>query len=119
VTEGGAPESPTFATNLTTADLEGISGFSALLIVEVKFRFREEAVATIRTSTQGVFVKEGNPPPDVTERFRSADCAVLLWPYARAHVSEVARMMDIDIPPLPTIDVRLTLEGLHPPQPEE
>jgi len=110
--DGEGPDRPTFATSLETQDRDELPGFIALLTVRVEHRFRPGAVCTIQTRTAGVFRRTGELDAQDDSRFRQADCAVLLWPFARAMVAEIARMAGVDLPPLPTVDVRVTLENL-------
>lgn len=100
------PTQPTFLTSLDAHDQEDLDGFVVQLSIEVGFRFRDEAVAQINARVNGVFVRIGPLDADEENRFREADSAILLWPYARAIVGDIARAMDIGLPPLPTVDVR-------------
>jgi preprotein translocase subunit SecB len=109
------PELPTFVTHLETRGREDPPGLDADLTVTVTLRFRPEASCVITATITGVFVKTGELRDVDEQRFRGADCAVLLWPYARAHVGELARMTGLQLPPLPTIDVRETLRGAEAP----
>jgi preprotein translocase subunit SecB len=110
------PERPTFATGIETRDREEPPGFTAILTVEAKFRFRPEAFCEVESRTAGVFVRVGELAPEDDQRFREIDCAVLLWPYARATVGEIVRMTGLELPPLPTVDVRATLSNTNPTQ---
>jgi preprotein translocase subunit SecB len=103
------PLQPTFETGLASEDgpKDGPEGaFVAHLHVVVKFRFRDEAVITVAATTTGFFTREGSLESDLAERFKTIDCAVLLWPYARANIGELGRMTNVGLPPLPTVDVR-------------
>ncbi len=113
------PEQPTFATSLETHDREEGDGFIAQLSVAVAFRFRAEASCVIEMSTTGVFLKTGQIEAADEHQFRVADCAVILWPYARALVGELVRMTGLQLPPLPTVDVRQTLQSLSPSDADE
>lgn len=108
------PEQPAFVSRLQTTDSEDGDGFLAFLIVEATFRIRESAVCAVSASTTGAFIRSNPADAEVEARFRSADCAVLLWPYARAHIGELVRMTGLSLPPLPTIDVRTVLQELAP-----
>jgi preprotein translocase subunit SecB len=107
--EDEGPDRPTFETGLETQDRDEPPGFNATLSVEVAFRFRPEARCEVHSKTTGIFVRIGDVGPDDDSRFRTTDCAVLLWPYARAMVGEIVRMTGLELPPLPTVDVRATL----------
>jgi preprotein translocase subunit SecB len=105
-------DQPTFETSFVTEDLEDLDGFLAHLTVSVTARFRAGATCFVTGCTTGVFRRIGQPEPGIAERFRQADCAVLLWPYARTNTAELVRMAQLPLPPLPTIDVRLTLNQI-------
>jgi preprotein translocase subunit SecB len=107
------PERPRFATAIRTEDQADLEGFLAHLTVETVFRFRDEATCELTACTTGVFLRTAPSEGDIEQRFRNADCAVILWPYARAVVAELVRMSGFKVPPLPTIDVRLTLTNLN------
>ena len=102
-------ERPHFELSLRTE--ERGDGFFASLGVRVVFRFRPEATAVLATTTVGVFQGGQGTSTGDAERFRKADCAVLLWPYARANIGTLSKLLDLDLPPLPTIDVRAALPG--------
>jgi preprotein translocase subunit SecB len=105
------PERPRFDVELESAS-EG-EGFAATLAVSVTFRHRPEALCELKVAATGVFHQHGTVPDEDERVFRGSDCAVLLWPYARAYVGELGRMLDIDLPPLPVIDVRDALARWH------
>lgn len=84
-------------------------GFTALLSVDVQFRFQPDAVCEIKTRTVGAFREVGALKPDERSRFRDIDCAVLIWPYSRSIVGELVRLTGLSLAPLPTIDVRRAL----------
>ncbi len=106
------PERPIFVTGLATTDRDEPPGFDAQLAVEVRWRFRPEYTCAVKATTLGVFLRQGDVDPDSDARFRSIDCAVLLWPYVRAVVAELVRMTGLQLAPLPTIDVRAFLDTL-------
>jgi preprotein translocase subunit SecB len=113
-------EQPTFATSLETSERDdGIQGFLASLSVRVEFKFRPEAVCAVSVLTTGLFVQVATLGADDDQRFRREDCAVLLWPYARANVAELVRMTGLTLPPLPTIDVRTVLGVPGTPSPSD
>ena len=111
--ESDDPERPRFQTSIQTEDQPDLDGFLAHLTVNTVFRFQAEATCELSACTTGVFLRTGPSDPDVERQFRNADCAVILWPYARAIVAELVRMAGFKIPPLPTIDVRRTLATLN------
>lgn len=100
---------PKFLTALQTYDSAEPEGFFARLEVEVVYRFHEDAVCRLNVATQALFVAQERTDEAVTNAFRARDCAVLVWPYARANVAELVRMMGLSLPPLPTLDVRAAL----------
>ena len=104
------PTQPTFSTALKSTEAEE-GTFMVHLQVDVAFRFRVEAVSVVSATTTGLFSRQGEVPPEIEERFRRRDAAVLLWPYARSIVGELSRMMDVGLPALPTIDVARLVEA--------
>ncbi len=111
------PEEPRFRTAYETRDWPEGSGFIGRLTVEATYRFRDDAMCLIRLSTNGHFAPAAPLQESDDEQFRDRDSAVLIWPYARAHLGELIRMMDLHLPMLPTIDVRRALIEL-PIEPE-
>jgi preprotein translocase subunit SecB len=104
------PDQPTFVTSLETSEREdGVQGFLANLRVRVEFKFRPEAMCDVSVVTTGLFVQLSILTLESDQQFRREDCAVLLWPYARANMAELVRMTGLTLPPLPTIDVRTVL----------
>ena len=53
---------------------------------------------------QGVFASEAAIEPEAHLAFVEYTPLVLLWPFARAYMSEVGRMLGVSIPMLPTLD---------------
>lgn len=88
-----------------TDDLSG-AAFRALLRVAATYRFREGAFCVVTAASMGVFQEVGELDEAARRQFRKEDCAVLLWPYARSYVGQLAQMMGIHMPLLPTLDVR-------------
>jgi hypothetical protein len=108
------PDRPRFRTSIGTEDQPDLDGFLAHLQVDAVFTFRPGATCELSACTTGVFLRVEGADPEIEGQFRSSDCAVILWPYARATVAELARMAGLtDIPPLPTIDVRSSLASLR------
>jgi hypothetical protein len=109
-----APTAPRFRTSYEAFDWPEGHGFIGRLTVEAVYPFRVEALCVIRCSTQGHFAAADKAPTNDEDaaQFRERDSAVLIWPYARAQVAEFVRMMNLSLPPLPTVDVRRALEQL-------
>lgn len=63
----------------------------------------------IACQTSGHFRSERPIEPDVADSFLPT-AFVLIYPYLRAHVSELARMTALAVPPLPTIDAEAARE---------
>lgn len=110
----GDPSEPRFRTNYQTFDWPEGNGFIGRLTVEAAYRFRDEALCVVRSATQAHFASDEEvlPTSDEVALFRQRDSAVLVWPYARAHLAELVRMMNLSLPPLPTVDVRRALDAL-------
>jgi hypothetical protein len=106
------PPDPRFKTHYQSHEWPGVKGFIGRLTIEATYRFRDEAICIVRTATQAHFVDQGDVEPDAAKEFRERDCTVLIWPYARANVAEIVRMMNLSLPALPTVDVRRALTEL-------
>ena len=53
----------------------------------------------------GVFASSGPLSQDEIDSMAERTTTVLLWPYLRAGVAEIARMTGVPIPQIPTLDV--------------
>lgn len=106
------PTDPRFKTQYQSFEWPGVKGFIGRLTVEATYRFRDEALCVVRAATQAHFVEEGDAEAEAAKEFRERDCTVLIWPYARANVAELVRMMNLSLPALPTVDVRRALAEL-------
>jgi preprotein translocase subunit SecB len=105
----GDPERPHFQTSFAMEIVDDQPGFVAYLTVSALFIFRPGATCEVTVCTTGVFRQSEGLSPEDEGQFMRDDCAVLLWPYARANLGEVVRMAGIPLPPLPTVDVRRSL----------
>jgi preprotein translocase subunit SecB len=62
-------------------------------------------LAEFSCSVIGRFEHSEPLPEDLRERFCQKEALILLWPYLRGSLSELTRMAELPIPPLPTLDV--------------
>jgi hypothetical protein len=76
----------------------------------VTVRLSPEIVASIDCAIDGTFESEVPLNDDFVAEFINGGAKVILWPYLRAAVGEIARMAEVDAPPLPTLDVLGVLE---------
>ncbi|MBN1889612.1 MAG: hypothetical protein JW850_16570 [Thermoflexales bacterium] len=71
---------------------------------------------TISITIEGSFraiVDASTIKPEMTEKFRSTDAILLLWPYLRQTVHDLTNSMRLHVPPLPILDTRM-LVPVHP-----
>ena len=88
-----------------------------LLQVQVTYQFREEARAVVQLTLIGMFRNEAEFTEDDAKAYADGAAFVLMWPYARAMVAQIAGTMQVAFPPLPTLDVMRTLAQLTSPVP--
>lgn len=65
----------------------------------------EDELADLFVVVQGTFTSENEIDDDLYARFIEFTPVVLLWPYARAYMGQLAMMLGLVIPPLPSLDV--------------
>lgn len=87
---------------------EGV--FTVLAGADVRYAVSDQAV-TIHCAVVGLFRHEANVSEQLLARFQHRESLVLLWPYVRAAVGEIGHMMDLGLPPLPTLDVMALIES--------
>jgi preprotein translocase subunit SecB len=85
--------------------------FSVLVGGDIQFPFGDglKAVAQVKCSVLGVFTYTGQPDEELLRVFPSREGLIILWPYLRAAVAQVAGMTGLQLPPIPTLDVMATL----------
>ena len=88
---------------------DGGHELKVVLKVEVAFMFREAARAVIEADVIGHFRSQSIIEPDGAKSWATREALMLMWPYARAIVSQLAGAMHVSFPPLPTLDVVRTL----------
>ena len=76
-----------------------------LLRAKVRASFRPEAFATIDCTMMGVFQAEAPIDAARAGGFSVRVGLVLLWPYLRSTIADMAAHLQIDFPTLPTLDV--------------
>jgi preprotein translocase subunit SecB len=96
---------------------EDLRGLSVLVGATVTVRLNSEIVASIECAIDGTFNSDVLLTDDFVTEFINGGAKVILWPYLRAAVGEVARMAEVDAPPLPTLDVLNVLEAARESQP--
>lgn len=102
----GDPAEPTARTTVSGPVPEEEGLWTGRISVDVALPFRPEALAEIKLSVAGLFSQKPQDPADTQMMW-------LLWPYTRAYVHEIGRMLGLPVPMLPMISVRLELEP-HP-----
>ncbi|HVA85949.1 MAG TPA: protein-export chaperone SecB [Candidatus Saccharimonadales bacterium] len=78
--------------------------------VEVVFEFREGAVVDIEAAVRGVFALGSGVDNDFLEAFTKREALVLLWPYLRSTIADIAGLTQTSVAPLPTLDVAQLME---------
>jgi preprotein translocase subunit SecB len=96
---------------------QDLRGLSVLVGATVTVRVESEIVAAIECAIDGTFNSDVELTDDFVAEFVNGGAKVILWPYLRAAVGEVARMAEVDAPPLPTLDVLNMLEVAREPRP--
>ena len=61
--------------------------------------------AELLVTVQGSFASEADIAEELYTSYVEFTPVALLWPYARAYLAQVAAMLGIAIPPLPSLDV--------------
>ena len=84
--------------------------FTVIAGVDVTYAVGDQA-ATIRCGVVGLFRHEAEVAPELLARFQHREAMILLWPYVRAAVGEIGHMMDLGLPPLPTLDVLALIDA--------
>lgn len=90
---------------------DGLS-FGARLKVDTVFRLPDGPQVKARVTVQGYFVSETRIDQALYDGFVEQTPLVLLWPYARAYLSQLGALLAVPMPPLPTLPMP------HPPVPE-
>lgn len=99
------------------------TSFSQLIAANVFVPFNDgKAILEMRCVYNGVFASSGGPlSADDVKTLAERTTTVLLWPYLRAGMSEIARMTGVAIPRIPTLDVagflRQPLKSIAPKRP--
>lgn len=71
----------------------------------VRHQFRPEARAELEVTAAGSFICREPVDADLANQFAKTNGLVLLWPYLRSYIAMTASAMQIDLPPLPVLDV--------------
>lgn len=85
---------------------------TVLVRVVVTYKYRDTAIATIDCVILGHFVSSTPVKNEAAAEFAGGNAIVILWPYLRAAVAQLAVSMQVPFPPLPMIDIGMTLESL-------
>jgi preprotein translocase subunit SecB len=98
------PPEPKITAELSRTDLvEDGRAFGARLTVGYAVAAPGNAVADLRVVVQGSFSTDEPMNAEQYEAFAAYTPVALLWPYARAYLSDLARMLGLTIAPLPTL----------------
>lgn len=105
--EGDADEPSLNAGPRTFNHSESDRRLVVLLAGQIAFPFSDglNAVAEIDCSVFGTFSYDGQPTEEQLRAFPQREGTVILWPYLRACVAQIAGMTGLQLPPVPTLDV--------------
>ncbi len=83
--------------------------FDLRLHLETRLPHGDAPECSIALSIEGHFKAVVDPAsirPETTERFKTADAILLMWPYLRETLHNLTERLRIGVPPLPVIDAR-------------
>ena len=107
----GSPEGPHLEPSIVGHNLspDGLT-LSVLLRAKAGMTFREDVAAIIDCTMLGVF--RSTHPIDATTaaEFSVREGLVLLWPYLRTTIADIATRLQLPFPALPTLDVQQLLQ---------
>lgn len=102
-----APDQPSLDVSVIGHQIDA-SAHEIHVVIQAKvdFPFQEgAALAQVTCSVLGQFRSHAQLEPLFAEAFAQREAVLLLYPYLRSAVGELARMSFLEFPPLPTIDV--------------
>ena len=115
--EGADPESgPTFDLQVRPPETHEDDILTVRIAGKVERAFKPGYVASISCTAIGHFRTTNAPEGFNPEAFANGDGLVIVYPFLRGYIGELARMTAILFPPLPTLNVRTIARG---PQPSE
>jgi preprotein translocase subunit SecB len=104
--EAASSDEPRLLTRImATAEDTAAKQLKVLLEAEVLVPFRPEAELRLVASVTGVFSWSGRQSKSARKGFLEREAVVLLWPYLRAHVTQLSALTAVKVPNLPTLDV--------------
>ncbi len=107
----GTPEGPVLEPSVVGHNLspDGLT-LSVLLRAKAGMTFREDVAAIIDCTMLGVFRSTQPIDPAAAAEFSIREGLVLLWPYLRATIADIATRLQLAFPLLPTLDVQQLLQ---------
>ncbi len=107
----GDPEDEHLALSLARTELfDDRRSFRARVEVESNAPISPDERAVRQVTVDGAFIAADDLTGDYYDEFTNRTPLVLLWPYARAYLADLGRMLGVSLPPLPTIDALDPLE---------
>jgi preprotein translocase subunit SecB len=102
---------------------EDDQAFTVAVGAAVEFAFRPDARLVLRVTVAGEFYSSEPLDPKFATAFAEREGLVLLWPFLRAQIAQLAALTHISIPILPTLDVRAArfaqeVRGARPARPK-
>lgn len=89
---------------------EDAKSFACRLELAAAYPVHDSEAVRVEVTVEGVFLSDTPLTQEQHAAFVEATPIVLLWPYARAYVSDLGRMLGVTLPMLPTLDA---LEATH------
>ena len=80
--------------------------FRVMWQAEVDYPYSRQFKVKMLCSVDAAFSSSAPITKRRFESFQEREAFVLIWPYLRASMAEMARMLEIRMPPLPVLDVR-------------
>jgi hypothetical protein len=80
--------------------------FRVVWAVTLVYPYSKAMVLHVECSVEGAFVSTTPVSARRFMSFKDREAFVLLWPYLRATAWELARLLEVRVPPLPLLDVR-------------
>lgn len=84
---------------------EELTRFRCRVDVSLLVRVLDDEVADLSVTVQGNYVSESPLDEELHGEFVQFTPMIQLWPYARGYISDLGRLLGLNLPPLPLVDV--------------
>jgi len=85
---------------------DDLLGFAVRCTAEVTFPVSPQVVLQFSCTVAGEFTSDTPVSDELYDTFQNRESFILLWPYVRSFVGEMSRILALELPPLPTVDMR-------------